>query len=92
MNAIRTALQQFIVGSFMFGREDNHLTDEDSLMEKGIIDSTGIMELVFFLEREYHIEVEDNDLLQANLDSINGIEGFVQRKLSVGAREGAPAS
>ncbi len=58
------------------------LTDSDSLLDKGIIDSTGVLELVGFLEENYHIQIEDEELVPENLDSINNLVKFIQKKQS----------
>ncbi len=76
-------LRQFVTDNFMFGQA-NGLADNDSFLEKGIIDSSGILELISFLEERYGIKVEDEDLIQQNLDSIANIAAFLERK--VGAR------
>ncbi len=73
------ALRQFVTDNFLFGRADG-LTDTDSFLEKGIIDSSGILELISFLEEHYRIKIEDEDLVQQNLDSISSISAFIQRK------------
>lgn len=58
------------------------LTDSDSLLDKGIIDSTGVLELVGFLEENYQIQIEDEELVPENLDSINNLVKFIQKKQS----------
>jgi acyl carrier protein len=50
------------------------------LLEKGIVDSTGILELVTHIEEKYGIKVLDQEMLPANLDSVNAIAGFIERK------------
>lgn len=77
-------LRKFIVENYLFGG-DFEYSDDDSLQDKGIIDSTGVLELVAFLEENYGIEVTDDELLPENLDSINRLAGFLQRKLRVAA-------
>jgi acyl carrier protein len=72
-------VRKFIVDFFLFGRDDG-LANSDSLLEKGIIDSTGVLELVAFLEKTYVIKIENDELLPENLDSIDAILGFLQRK------------
>ena len=79
---VRTAVRAFVVDNFLFGAEDARLTDEASFMETGIIDSTGILELVTFVESEYGIQVADNEMLPENLDSLNNISAFVVGKSS----------
>jgi acyl carrier protein len=80
---IKETLRQFIVDNFMMGLADQSLGDDDSFLEQSIIDSTGVLELVTFLEEEYGITVEDSELLPENLDSLNALEAFTRRKLVV---------
>jgi acyl carrier protein len=77
---IRQAVRQFIVDNFLFG-EDGDLEDGTSFMDQGIIDSTGILELVGFVEQTWDIKVEDEDLVPANLDSIDNLLAFIQTRL-----------
>jgi acyl carrier protein len=81
MQAIENELRKFILDNFLIGREDV-LSNHDSFLEKGIFDSTGILELVSFLERRYNIELEPEELIPENLDSISSLAGFLQRKLA----------
>lgn len=78
--SIRTELREFIRDNFMIGRDPEELTDSGSLLELGIIDSTGVLELVGFLEEKYSIQVDDNELVPENLDSLENLERFVARK------------
>lgn len=78
---IKQALKQFIVSNFMMGMPAQSLGDDDSFLERSIIDSTGVLELVNFLEEEFSITVRDDELLPENLDTLNALEGFVTRKL-----------
>jgi acyl carrier protein len=71
----------------MFAVEDTQLSDDDSLVEKGLIDSTGILELVSFLEEQYAIKIHDTELVQDNLDSINALARFLQTKLGANAMQ-----
>jgi acyl carrier protein len=73
-------LRQFIVENFLFGKQDAPLSSSDSLLEQGIIDSTGVLELVSFLEQKYRITIQDDELVPENLDSIDRLVGFVSRK------------
>jgi acyl carrier protein len=65
---------------FFLGDDPGELASSSSLIESGIIDSTGVMELVGFLEEHYVIRIEDAELVPENLDSIDNIVGFVGRK------------
>lgn len=88
MSAIEQEIRTFILENFLMGREDG-LADDDSFLEKGIFDSTGILELVSFLERRYSIELEPEELVPENLDSMASLARFLQRKLAASAA--APA-
>jgi acyl carrier protein len=76
---IREAIRNFIFENFILDVEDN-LKDDDSLLEKGVIDSTGVLELVAFIEEKYGFTVEDEELVPENLDSIRNIAEFILRK------------
>ncbi len=73
-------IRTFVVENYLFG-EGAKLGNDDSFMESGIIDSTGILELVRFLEATFGIKVADEELIPDNLDSINRIVMFLQAKL-----------
>ena len=68
-----------MVGHFLFG-QDADLRDDTSFLEKGILDSTGVLELVAFLEQTYSIKVSDDELLPDNLDSIDLICAYIDKK------------
>lgn len=73
-------IRQFIVDNFLFGDGDE-LREETSFLETNIIDSTGILELIMFIEEGFGIHIEDDEVVPENLDTINNIECFVHRKL-----------
>ncbi|MNW50076.1 hypothetical protein D3C74_275160 [compost metagenome] len=68
--------------NFLFGYKDDELFDDTSFLEIGVLDSTGIMELVAFLEREFKISVLDEEIIQENLDSIDLISDYLLKKLA----------
>jgi acyl carrier protein len=74
-------VRRFVIENFLFGR-DTELGDQDSFLESGIVDSTGVLQLVSFLESTYGIQVRDEELLPENLDSIDRISEYLTRKLS----------
>ena len=76
---MKSELRNFIVENFLFGREID-FSDDDSFLERGIIDSTGVLELLAWLESRWQVKVEDNELLPENLDSVNRIMRSVERK------------
>jgi acyl carrier protein len=78
----RDQVQQFIVDNFLFG-DSSQLDTDTSFLNEGIIDSTGILELIMFLEETFDIHIEDQELIPENLDSLNNIEQFVKTKKCV---------
>lgn len=74
-------VREFIVENFLFG-DGETLAEETSFLESGIIDSTGILELIFFLEETFGIKIEDDELVPENMDSLKNISRFMERKLS----------
>jgi acyl carrier protein len=73
-------LREYVFDNFLFTDEENALGNDDSFMEKGIIDSTGILEVITFIEEDFGITVKDEELIPENLDSINNLSAFIQRK------------
>lgn len=80
-DVIASEIRNFIVGNFLFGQDDGRLTPEASFLESGTIDSTGVLELVAFVEEKYGISIGDRELIPENLDSIANVSAFVTRKL-----------
>lgn len=76
----REEIRNFVASNFLFG-QDTPLGDEDSLLDQGIVDSTGVLELVSFLEVRFGIKVLDSDLVPENLDSIGNVTRYVERTL-----------
>ncbi len=72
-------IRQFIVENFLFG-DGQVLKDDTSFMQEGIIDSTGILELVFFLEETFGVSVEDDELVPENFDSLTRIVKYLEAK------------
>jgi acyl carrier protein len=79
--ALHDELRQFVTDNFMFGKPYKDFDDDDSFIERGIIDSTAVMELVAFLEQRYRIKLQDQELIPDNFDSINRLAQFVARRL-----------
>ena len=79
MNSIAASLREFIKENFLFGADDS-FSDDDSLLERGIVDSTGVLELIAHLESTYDIAIEDAELVPENLDSINNLQRFITSK------------
>ena len=80
-------VRDFVVKNFLFG-DGASLKDDTSFLEEGIIDSTGILELIMFLEETYGIEIKDSELVPDNMDSLQNIGRFVQNKTIARAAAG----
>lgn len=77
---LEAALRGFIVETFLFGGSGEALEDTTSFLERGFLDSMGVLELVAHLERTFGIEVRDEEIVPENLDSIREVAAFVRRK------------
>ena len=82
MNAMRKELRDYIVENFLFGDAGTEFSNEDSFMEKSILDSTGILDMITFIEETYNIKIDDDEIIPENLDSIDNIVNFVSSKLN----------
>lgn len=80
MEQIRQTVKKFILENILFEDDENALDYDDSFLEKGIIDSTGVLEVVSFIEEEFNISVDDDELVPENLDSVNKLAKFVNEK------------
>ena len=80
MKIKREKIRQFITDNFLFGQQ-RQLLDGDSFLENGIIDLTGMLELIGFLEEEHGISLSTEELIPENLDSIDRITRFLGRRL-----------
>ena len=79
---IGASVRRFIAENFLFREEIESLHEDASFLEAGIIDSTGVLELVCFLESSFDIEIADDEMLPENLDSIRAVTAYVQRKVA----------
>lgn len=82
---MKEILRQFIRDNFLFGLQGESFSDDDSLLEKRIIDSTGVLELIAFLDERFGVKVQDDELLPENLDSINRLVRYLEKKSKVAA-------
>ena len=78
--SVEQKLRKIVTETFLVGGDGGELGGNDSFIETGIIDSTGILQLVEFVEQVFGFKVEDEDLIPENLDSINRLVAFVERK------------
>lgn len=80
---IRLRVRNYIVTSFLFG-DASRLGDETSFLEGSILDSTGMLELINFIEQEFAIAIDPAELIPANLDSVERVAAFVEKKRAAG--------
>lgn len=85
MSEIKKKIRAFIVENFLYG-EDGKLKDETSFLEEGILDSTAVLELVSFLEEAFSFHVGDDELVPENLDFLNNLQAYIEKKMSPGAQ------
>jgi acyl carrier protein len=78
---IANQVRDYIIDNFIYNSRETELKNQDSFLKKGILDSTGILELITFLENTYGILVEDEELVPENLDSLDNVSKFVSYKL-----------
>jgi len=77
---IKAEVRAFIAANFFVPDDAAGLKDNDSFLENHVVDSTGFLELISYLERHYGIRIEDQELVPENLDSLDNIDAFVRRK------------
>ncbi|HSH74648.1 MAG TPA: acyl carrier protein [Longimicrobiales bacterium] len=77
---VRQQIRSYIMENYLFTTDDSELGDSDSLMLRGIIDSTGALEVILFLEESYGITVDEEEMIPENLDSVDQIVAYVGRK------------
>jgi acyl carrier protein len=80
---VRESIRSYIITNFLFGDTSPLHSDSASLLDNGIIDSVGVMELVAFLEQDHGLAINDEDLVPENLDSIDNLVNFISRKRAV---------
>lgn len=76
----KSKLREFITENFLFGSDEDRFKDEDSFLDNGIIDSTGVLELVSYIEEEFGLEVKDEELIPDNFDSLNKLVTYIENK------------
>lgn len=84
MSIVRT-IRHYILENFLFTDDESALGDGESFLAAGIVDSTGVLEIISFIEETFGIKVDDDEMLPENLDSVNSLAAFVRRKQAVAA-------
>jgi acyl carrier protein len=87
MGEPRKHIRGFILENFLFNSEEGMLTDDASFLDRGIIDSTGIIELINWIEETFSIQIRDEEMLPENLDSIDKISAFIKKKTDRGVAD-----
>lgn len=78
--AAESTIRNYILENYLFTDDQSALKSEDSFLEKGVLDSTGILEMIYFLENTFGIKIKDEEMIPENLDSVNKIVAFIGRK------------
>jgi len=80
--SVEEQVRSHILEDYLFTDDQSKLGNDDSFLDKGILDSTGMLEVIHFLEDEFEISVEDEEMVPENLDSVSKIVAYVARKQS----------
>lgn len=75
-------VRNFVVENLLLGEEEESFSNSQSFLDSGLIDSTGILEIISFLEDEYDITIQDDEMIPENLDSVERIVAFLQKRKS----------
>lgn len=78
--SVENKIRAYILENYLFTDDQNMLGSDDSFLQKNILDSTGMLEVIYFLEDEFGIKVQDDEMVPDNLDSVNRISAFLARK------------
>ena len=81
MTISKDDIRSFIVENFLFGDEGAMISDDSSLIENGIVDSTGVLELVAYVEEQLGVTIDDSEIVPSNLDSIDAIVAYAAQKV-----------
>lgn len=76
------AVRSFILENYLFTDDESALSNDDSFLDMGILDSTGMLEVIYFLEDDFSVKIEDDEMVPENLDSVNNIVKFLGKKKS----------
>jgi acyl carrier protein len=77
---LRDRIQMFILENYLFTSDPSALAVDASLLERGIVDSTGMLEIIMFIEEQLGVTVKDEEMIPENLDSVSRIAAFVESK------------
>ena len=83
MLEIENRIRKFLMDNFVLGEQLDQLGFDESFLENGVVDSTGILELVFFVEDQFGIQIDTSEVLPENFDSINRLTTYIRRKQKI---------
>ena len=78
--SVEEKIRAFILENYLFTDDQSELKNDDSFLDHGILDSTGILEIIFFIEDEFKIKIKDEEMTPDNLDAVDKIVAFIHRK------------
>jgi acyl carrier protein len=78
----RHTIKRYILKNFLFSDDDSAIGDQDSLVRGGVLDSTGIYELILFVEEEFKLTIAPEEMVPENFDTLESMNAFIQRKLA----------
>ena len=81
--SIETQIRTFVLDNFLFTNDESRLKNDVSFLEEGIVDSTGVLELVMFVEEKFDVTVEDEDIVPENFDSVSQLANYVRHKTTM---------
>ena len=79
---VKRIMREFVYERLLYSRNGDSLKDDTSMLDKGIVDSTGVLELVLFVEEEFGFEVDDEDITPDNFDTLNNLADYIEKKLT----------
>ena len=79
---IEEQIRQYVADNFLFSDDGYQLSDDVSFLEEGIVDSTGVLELVMFVEDTFDITVQDEEIVPENFDSVSRLTAYIRRKMN----------
>ena len=82
---MKKTIRKYILEHLLFTEDESTLQDDESFLNNGIVDSTGVMEIILFIEENFGFRVNDDEIMPANLDSVNNLADFIQRKQVIAA-------
>jgi acyl carrier protein len=82
LEEISQSIRNFLFENYLFGYDENEFSNDSSFMDYGVLDSTGILELIVFIEGEFNIEISDMEIIPENMDSVSCVSRLVYGKIN----------